>query len=96
MTKFSKKVENTVGKGEIARYDQFLFFPHSVFKRVTLQTRKNKGLFRDSLSPIRQIMLNFYFLCFSAKWMNFSHKYSNQVCQVFDMYNDHKYFTHFL
>ena len=25
--KFSKQVENTVGKGEIARYEQFLFFP---------------------------------------------------------------------
>ena len=26
-TKFSKWVENTVGKGEIARYEQFLLFP---------------------------------------------------------------------
>ena len=26
-TKFSKRVENTVGKGEIARYEQFLLFP---------------------------------------------------------------------
>ena len=26
--KLSKQVENTVGKGEIARYKQFLFFPH--------------------------------------------------------------------
>ena len=25
--KFSKRIENTAGKGEIARYDQFLFFP---------------------------------------------------------------------
>ena len=25
--KFSKQVENTVGKGEIARYEQFLLFP---------------------------------------------------------------------
>ena len=30
-------------KGEIAPYEQFLFFPHSVFKRILLQTRKNKG-----------------------------------------------------
>ena len=33
--KLSKQVENTVGKGEIARYEQFLLFP--VF---------SKGLFR--------------------------------------------------
>ena len=38
--KFSKRVENTVGKGEIARYEHF-FFSHSVFKRLVLQTRKN-------------------------------------------------------
>ena len=25
--KFSKRIENTVGKGEIARYEQFLLFP---------------------------------------------------------------------
>ena len=25
--KFSKRVENTAGKGEIARYEQFLLFP---------------------------------------------------------------------
>ena len=25
--KFTKQVENTVGKGEIARYEQFLLFP---------------------------------------------------------------------
>ena len=26
--KLSKRLENTVGKGEIARYEQFLLFPH--------------------------------------------------------------------
>ena len=42
--KFSERVENTVEKEEIARYEQFLF-SHSVFKRFVLQTRKNQGLF---------------------------------------------------
>ena len=36
---FSKWVENTVRKGEIAHYKKFLFFP-SVFDRLVLQTRK--------------------------------------------------------
>ena len=31
--KLSKRVENTVGKGEIARYEQFLLFPQC-FKRL--------------------------------------------------------------
>ena len=30
--KFSKRVENTVGKGEIARYKQFLLFPQCFLK----------------------------------------------------------------
>ena len=38
--KSSKPVANTVGKGEIARHEQFSFF-HSVFKILVKQTRKN-------------------------------------------------------
>ena len=37
-------LENTVEKGEIARYEQILL-SHIVFKRLVLQTRKNQGLF---------------------------------------------------
>ena len=33
--KFSKRVENTVGKGEIARYEQFLLFPQCFQKTCT-------------------------------------------------------------
>ena len=33
--KFSKWVENTVGKGEIARYEQFLLFPQYFQKTCT-------------------------------------------------------------
>ena len=33
MTKLSKLVENAVGKGEIARYEQFLLFPQR-FQKV--------------------------------------------------------------
>ena len=41
-------VENTEGKGEIARYEQFLL-SHSVFKRLILQTHKNQGFFDKEL-----------------------------------------------
>ena len=34
--KFSKRVENTVGKGEIARYEQFLLFPQCSQKTSTV------------------------------------------------------------
>ena len=40
--KFSKRAENTVGKEEIARYEQFSF-AHSFFKKLLLQTRKKPG-----------------------------------------------------
>ena len=36
--KFSKQVENTVGKGEIARCEQFLLFPHWFQKTCSADT----------------------------------------------------------
>ena len=36
--KFSNQVENTVGKGEIARYEQFLLFPQCFQKACTADT----------------------------------------------------------
>ena len=36
--KFSKWLENTVGKGEIARYEQFLLFPQCFQKTCTADT----------------------------------------------------------
>ena len=39
-TKFSKWVENTVGKGEIARYEQFLLFPQCFQKTFPADTWK--------------------------------------------------------
>ena len=47
--KFSKREDNTVGKGEIAHQEQFLLFPQC-FKRLVLWTHKNKGLFEKGLS----------------------------------------------
>ena len=47
----SKWVENTVGKGEIAHYEQFLLFLQC-FQRLVLQTRKNQGLFGKGLTYI--------------------------------------------
>ena len=46
-----ERVENTVGKVEIARYEQFLF-PSSVFKRLVQQTSKNQGLFGKGLKDV--------------------------------------------
>ena len=36
--KLFKQVENTVGKGEIARYEQFLLFPQCFQKSCTADT----------------------------------------------------------
>ena len=40
--KFSKGVENTVGKGEIARYKQFLLFPQCFQKTFIADTKKTR------------------------------------------------------
>ena len=42
--KFSERIENTVGKQEIALVTSNLFFSHSVFKRLLLQTCRKPGL----------------------------------------------------
>ena len=47
--KFSKRVENTVGKGEIAHFMSNFSFSHSVFKRLVLLTRINQSLFGKGL-----------------------------------------------
>ena len=49
--KFPKHVENTVGKGEIARYEYFLLF-QQCFKILVLQTRKKQGLFGTGITKI--------------------------------------------
>ena len=38
MTEFFKWIENTVGKGEIARYEQFVLFPQCFQKACTADT----------------------------------------------------------
>ena len=35
---FSKWIENTAGKGEIARYEQFLFFPQCFLRTCKADT----------------------------------------------------------
>ena len=46
--KLSKRVENTVGKGEIARYEQFLLFP-LCFQDAYRRHLKSKCLFGKGL-----------------------------------------------
>ena len=46
--KLSKRIENIVGKGEIARYEQFLLSP-SVFKRLVSQGRQKVSLCGNGL-----------------------------------------------
>ena len=41
MTKFSKRVENAVGKGEIALYVQFILFPQCFQKTCTVDKLKS-------------------------------------------------------
>ena len=60
--KFSKWLENTLGKREITHYEQILLSLR-VFQRLALQTRKNQGLFgkrsnRDATMHKGMISLN--------------------------------------
>ena len=51
--KLSKRVENTVGKGEIACYEQFLLFPQ-FFKRLVSQRRQKVSLCENGLRKGRK------------------------------------------
>ena len=51
-----KWVKKAVGKGEIARYEQFLLFSQC-FQKDLLQTRKNQGLFGKGLTFAMQACL---------------------------------------
>ena len=46
--KFSKWVENTVGKGEIARHEQFLLFPQC-FQKACYLVQIERNFFDDIL-----------------------------------------------
>ena len=54
MAESSPNRSKTLGKEEIARYNQFLLFPQC-FKRLILQTHKNQGLFWKGLRRITGI-----------------------------------------
>ena len=47
--RFFKRVENNVGKGEIARYEQFLLFPRCFQKTCTADTSK-QGLVWETVN----------------------------------------------
>ena len=49
--KFSKRVENTLGKGEIAHYEQFLLFPQR-FQKTCTADRKKPGLVSERVNQI--------------------------------------------
>ena len=54
----SKRVENTVGKGGIARYEQFLLFPLCFQGTCNVDTQKNQVLFGKGSRDIKQILVD--------------------------------------
>ena len=58
--KFYTRVENTEGKGEITRYEQFLFFPQCFQKTVTADLLKQKLVLERA--KLCQVSLYFVYL----------------------------------
>ena len=56
--KFSKQVEKTVGKGEIARYEQFLLFPQG-FQKAVSRGRQKVTLCGNGLREPSAIFIKF-------------------------------------
>ena len=57
--KISKQVENTVRKGEIARYDQFLLFPQC-FQKACFQEASKGVIMWEWVKNWDLIMQNYY------------------------------------
>ena len=54
--KFSKRVENKVGKGEIARYEQFLLFPHC-FQKTYFPGASKSVILWDSVNTQSLVLI---------------------------------------
>ena len=52
-----ERVENAVGKGEIARYEQFLLFPQCFQMSRTADRAKNQGLFGKPITKRQNFKL---------------------------------------
>ena len=75
--KLSKRLENTVERGEIAHYKRFLLFPQC-FQKSLLQTRKNKDLFGIGLTDRVISWWSMTHMCFLAFSHQYHHKFSFQ------------------
>ena len=61
-----KRVENTVGKGKIARYEQFLLFPQCFQKTCTV----DKSLFWEGLILLNDDILEAFGCNTTSDWLN--------------------------
>ena len=66
--KLSKQVENAVGKGEIARYEQFLLFPQCFQKARFPGASKGVIVWEWVNSHISVVVCSFFEFGMVAKW----------------------------
>ena len=59
--KLSKPVENTVGKGEIARYEQFLLFPQR-FQKACFPGVSKGVIVREWVKNIPSLVLQIFYI----------------------------------
>ena len=67
-SKLSKQVENIVGKGEIARYKQFLLFPQSFPKDCFPGASKGVIVWKWVKQQVYQILTNYYTISTKQLW----------------------------
>ena len=89
---FSKRVGNTVRKGKIALYKQFLLLPQCFFERLVLQTHKNQGLFGKGLGLLSAAIQSYHsntlkFLVFSGSQWDM---YLDRAMQCFALCHSHE------
>ena len=70
--KLSKRVENTVGKGEIARYEQFLLFPQC-FQKACFPEASKGVIVWEWVNQMTKYWLTLHNLSCFATWVFFLH-----------------------
>ena len=76
--KLSKRVENTVGKGEIARYEQFLLFPQC-FLEACFPGASKGVIVWEWVKPRVPISSNTCILTLDNRYLVLSYTYSTDI-----------------
>ena len=85
---FSKRVENTVGKGEIARYEQFLLFPQCFQNICTTDTYKPELVWERVKRVFNKMRFASRLRLFARATIGANQRWFFETCHMEDVFID--------